>query len=63
MNNAVTLLALVIQNLSQLQAFAGTLNKAISEGRDVTPDELAAASSALSARLDALQKQIDSTGR
>lgn len=59
MGNAVTLLALVIQNLSQLQSFAGTLHKAIAEGRDITPAELAQATEALQGHLDVLQRQID----
>lgn len=63
MSNAVTLLALVIQNLTQLQSFAGTLHKAMAEGRDVTPEELRQASEALGTDLDALQAQIDAARR
>jgi hypothetical protein len=60
MNNAATLLALLLQNLTQLQSFAGTVQKALAEGRDVTSDELAQARASLQGRLDALQQQIDS---
>lgn len=61
MQNALLLLQLVLQNTTQLQGYAGTLQKAISEGRDVTPDELAAARSVLQTHLDALQALIDAS--
>ena len=62
MNNAVTLITLLLQNLTQLQSFAGTLQKAIAEGRDVTPEELGAARAALQSHIETLQQQIDSLG-
>lgn len=59
MGNALTLVTLLLQNASQLQSFAGTLHKAIAEGRDVTDAELALASSALQGHLDQLQAAIN----
>jgi hypothetical protein len=59
MSNALTLVTLLLQNATQLQAFGVTLQKAISEGRDVTPEELAAARASLQGHLNELQAVID----
>jgi hypothetical protein len=60
MSNALTLVTLLLQNATQLQAFGVTLQKAIAEGRDVTPDELAAARASLQGHLNELQAVINS---
>jgi hypothetical protein len=59
MGNAVALMGLVLQNLTQLQSYGATVHKALSEGRDVSTADLAAAKSALQGHLDALQALID----
>lgn len=62
MGNALTLIGLLLQNATQLQGYAGTLGKAISEGRDVSDAELAAARGALQAHIDELQALINRAG-
>jgi len=59
MENAATLLTLVLQGLTQLQSYAGTVHKALAEGRDVSTDELKQASGGLQAKLDEFQQKID----
>lgn len=60
MSNALTIITLLLQNATQLQQYAGTLHKAIAEGRDVTPEEVAAARASLLQRLSDLQALINS---
>ena len=59
MSNALTLITLLLQNMTQLQQFAGTLRTAIAEGRDVTPEEIAAARASLEGHLGDLQTLIN----
>jgi hypothetical protein len=59
MENAGTLLALVLQGLTQMQTYAGTVQKALAEGRDVSLDELKQASGGLQAHLDSFQAKIN----
>ena len=57
MNNALTLVTLLLHATTQVQQFGALLAKAHAEGRDVTDDELNAlvgADDAAKARLDAL---------
>ena len=60
MSNALILVNLLLQNMTQLQQFAGTLHKAIAEGRDVTKEELLAAGASVESRLGDLQTFINS---
>jgi len=60
MSNALILVNLLLQNMTQLQQFAGTLHKAIAEGRDVTKEELLAAGGSVEGRLGELQTFINS---
>lgn len=61
MGNLLALVQLGLQGLTQLQSYQLTMQKAIAEGRDVSPEELVAARTALQAHLDGLQALIDST--
>lgn len=63
MGNALALIGLLLQNATQLQSYAGTLHKAIAEGRDVSPEELATAKASLQSHLDGLQALIDAKGK
>jgi hypothetical protein len=60
MSNALILVNLLLQNMTQLQQFAGTLQKAIAEGRDVTKVELLSAGASVEGRLGDLQAFINS---
>jgi hypothetical protein len=60
MNNALTIVTLLLQNAQQLQAYGTVLHKALSEGRDVTDEEKAAARSSLQGPLNQLQAAINS---
>lgn len=48
----------VLQWLTQAKSYATVVNKANSEGRDVTKDELLEATSTLQEHLDAAKKQL-----
>lgn len=59
--NILTMIQMGLQGLSQIQGYQFTMQKALAEGRDVSPEELAAARSALQTHLDALQSLIDAS--
>jgi hypothetical protein len=59
MNNAITLIALLLQNAQQIQSYGAVVQKALAEGRDVTDEEKATARAALQGHLDDLQSAIN----
>jgi len=58
-NNALSIITLLLQNAQQIQAYGSVVQKALAEGRDVTPEEKAAARASLQGHLDNLQSTID----
>lgn len=61
MGNLLALSQLALQGLTQLQNYQMTMQRAIGEGRDVSPEELAAARAALQSHLDGLQALINAS--
>jgi hypothetical protein len=58
-NNALTIISLLLQNAQQLQTYGAVLQKALAEGRDVTDEEKASARASLQGHLDGLQSAIN----
>jgi hypothetical protein len=50
-----------LQGLAQVQSYQQTVQRAISEGRDVSTEELATARAGLQAHLDGLQALINAS--
>lgn len=59
MNNALALITLLLQNAQQMQTYATVVQRALSEGRDVTDEEKATARTSLQGHLDSLQAAIN----
>jgi hypothetical protein len=59
MNNALAIITLLLQNAQQLQAYGTVLQRALSEGRDVTDEEKATARTSLEGHLGELQSLIN----
>lgn len=59
MNNALAIITLLLQNAQQIQTYGSVVQKALSEGRDVTDAEKAAARGSLQGHLNDLQSAIN----
>ena len=59
MNNALAIITLLLQNAQQIQSYGAVVQRALSEGRDVTDEEKANARASLQGHLDALQASIN----
>lgn len=59
MNNALTIITLLLQNAEQIKAYGAVMQKALSEGRDVTDAEKATARASVQGHLNDLQAAIN----